>query len=283
MSFVIAIPSHRRAQLLEATTLAWLHKTDIPLASVHVVVSDSEDAAAYAHLPVRIVQPPRPVLNVVEKFNAIHHAWPAGTNVCVIEDDVTLITGEPNKPRVVTEARAMVEAGFAALGPAGGLWGIAPHSNTFFFKPSVSRSLKLVVAHAFGFVATHDPALEVTQRGKSDYERTCRYFIRYGQVVRLDSIGVKTVSYTKAGGMQAELTREARAGTEAASCDWLVRKYPHLLEPNRKKKSLFDELRFKRCDMQADDLAHFQEVHNKVSNLPEQTEPTWTPGWITSI
>ncbi len=56
---------------------------------------------------------------------------------------------------------------------------------------------------------------------------------------------MKTKSYTQEGGMQANHTRDERAQMEQESCDYLVRKYPHFVRHNSKKKSLFAELSLK--------------------------------------
>jgi len=67
-----------------------------------------------------------------------------------------------------------------------------------------------------------------------------------GEVVRLDSYGVKTKSYTQEGGMQAQHSQKERAKMERAACYYLVRRYPRLIRLNTKKKSLFTELSFIR-------------------------------------
>jgi hypothetical protein len=45
-----------------------------------------------------------------------------------------------------------------------------------------------------------------------------------------------------------------RAELERQSCEYLVRRFPHLIEPNTTKKSLFAELRFKRCTLPLHEL-----------------------------
>jgi len=272
MNYSIAIPSHRRAELFEKKTLEYLRATDVDLSRVFVFVSDAADKAAYEArgLGVRIVHE-RDIANVTEKFNLIHDHFAPGERVVVMEDDISLVTGskDSNAERgPLTKLHAAIVAGFDQI-PHGGIWGIAPHSNSFYFSGKVTRTLKLAVAHAFGFVSTRDPWLAVTQRGKSDYERTCRYFVRYGEVIRLDYIGVKTTSYTQAGGMQSDHSRTERAAFEHASCEWLERHFPHLIEINPHKKSLFTELRFKRCSMDRDELAAYQNV------VEEALAATW--------
>lgn len=240
----IAVPSHRRSEMFKSKTLAYLQQTNVDMSRVDVFLSDEQDAEEYGDLPANVLV--TQAKDVTEKFNFIHYNYPKGTNVFVMEDDVELIEGlGGNEKRVLQDLDAMVSRGFEEI-PLGGLWGVAPHSNAFFFSGKVKHGLMLVVAHAFGFVSTHDDYLAVTQRGKSDYERTCRYFVKYGEVIRLDSYGCKTNSYTQVGGMQSQHSRSERAAFEQAACDYLVASFPALINHNPKKKSLFAELRFNR-------------------------------------
>ncbi len=257
MKFSIAIPSHRRADRIK-DTLDWLYSTTAPEAAeeVRIFLSDKRDKEDYWKMLKEwrrpdLMPPNRPKLevteahNVTEKFNAIHMFYPKRTRVFVLEDDVNVcVPDEKNRARPAKDEELLdvIMTGWTTVGRAG-LWGIVPHSNPFYFGGKVTTSLKLVVAHAFGFVSTQDPRLKVTQIGKSDYERTILYFIRYGKVIRVDTAGCLTKSYTAAGGIQSDLTREERAEAELASCDYLVRRYGHLIRHNTKKKSLFAELK----------------------------------------
>ena len=257
--YVIAIPSHRRAPRVRET-LAWLRKTDVDLARVHLFLSDAEDTQAYADIDAIKVE--TGAKNVVEKFNAIHRHFTPGTRVFVLEDDVTVVVADDaGKPTPCLALDALITAGFAGVGRAG-LWGIVPHANPFYFGGKTTQTLKLVVAHAFGFVSTQDPRLEVTLTGKSDYERTILYWIRYGRVTRVDTAGCLTKSYTAPGGMQSDLTRDARAAAEKSACDYLVNRYPHLIGHNKKKTSLFAELSFKIASPQ--EPAYLQVVQRKL-------------------
>lgn len=277
--FVIAIPSYRRRALFEKKTLAWLRSTDVPDALVHVVVSDHADAAAYADLGVRVLVPPRPTTGLTDKFNAIHHGWPAGTRVVVLEDDVQLVQGSKiDRPKPLLQAMEMFERAFAEA--QGKLWGVVPHSNGFFFPGGVSTALRLIVAHCFGFTTTHNPALECTLPMKSDYERTCLHYVAQGGVTRINSVGVKTNSYTQAGGLQAEHERAARADLERLSVAELCRRWPHLLTKNEKKQSLFEEVSLRRSPtIQAEALADYQRLLDASNGVSPRTAPSWEPAW----
>lgn len=240
MPYKIAIVSHRRPHILASQTYKMLKESTVNLEDVTLFLSDERDAAEYAIIP--LAQHVTKAANLRDKFNYVHFHYPAGTRVLVLEDDVALID---KSGAAVTDIGAMAELGFTSVGEHG-LWGIAPHANTFYFSGKVTHTLKLVVAHCFGFIATQEPALAITQPTKTDYERTLLYFQRYGAVTRLDMYGVKTKSYTQAGGMQSDHTRAERHELEQAACDYLVKQYNGLVSHNTSKKSLHAELRLAR-------------------------------------
>ena len=243
----IAIPSHRRSKLLKEKTLKVLMENKIPFDMVDIHLSDDGDSAEYADIQInKIVTGSK---NVTEKFNSIHNYYPAGTQVVVMEDDIEELVfgyGENVKTKF-TNLLELCERGFSEI-PFGGIWGIVPHHNAFFMKNRSTDDFKLVVAHLFGFISTRDKRLEVTQIGKSDYERTILYYILYGRTVRLDMVGVKTNSYVSEGGMQSDLNGMARFVKERESVKYLSTRYPHLCKKNDKKSetSKFDELSFIR-------------------------------------
>ncbi len=84
--------------------------------------------------------------------------------------------------------------------------------------------------------------------------------------MRIDTVGVRTKSYVLPGGMQHEYTPDARAVAEREACDYLVRKWPHLVQHNETKKSLYPELRFKRCKMDVQELRSYQAAIDKETN-----------------
>lgn len=256
MEYQIAIPTHRRPDILRDQTLATLAEGGADMSRVKLFLSDAEDAELYRTFPNHVITGAK---NVTEKFNAIHGHYQEGTRVFVMEDDVRLVqgSGKKNDGRPVEDVEEMIRKGFEAVGDEG-LWGVVPHDNAFYFGGQVTETLKLIVAHAFGFVATGDPWLAVTQIGKSDYERTCRYWVKYRRVVRLDTYGVKTKSYTQVGGMQSDMDKDQRRAAEAKSCEYLLQRFPHLLASKVKKTSPFPELRFQACKYDRDSLREYQ-------------------------
>lgn len=250
----VYIPSHRRRETLAEKTLPMLLWGGVAPERIVVVVNDEKDFADYAGLAPGIRLVISGAENATGAFNAIHDLVEPGERAVVVEDDIELVCRDVNdKPAPLTGVHRFFEEASEHLPPKGGIWGIAPHANAFYFSGRVTTSLKLVVAHCFGFVGTRDPQLAVSCPSKTDYERTCRYFVRYGSVVRVDYVGVKTKSYTAPGGMQACHTHEERRALERQSVDYITKRWPHLIDEKKKLSSPFAEMRFKRMDAQDPD------------------------------
>ncbi len=259
MEYVVAIPSHRRSVIFAKRTLKYLRTTNLDLDKITLFLSDEEDTEAYEMWDLRTVIAPGK--NATDKFNAIHYHYPVGTRVFVMEDDIHNLCyrddhGTP-KRTWVSDLDGMIVESFHEL--EGGLWGINPSDSTHYTtmwtelsptKPDgkkfqFSRKLNIIVAHAFGFVSTQDSELAVSEASKTDYERSCLYFERYGEVLRRFDVGVKTKSYVNDGGMQSDHTRKERRELEDKACDNLVARFPELLDHNFNKESIFSELRIR--------------------------------------
>jgi len=261
VDYVVAIPTHRRALTLLKRTMRYLETTNLDLDKVTLFLSDDEDFDEYSlyhDLDMCVTNEK----NATEKFNAIHFHYPVGTRVFVMEDDIHNLCYRDDhattKRTWVKDLDGMICESFKELGE-GGIWGINPSDSTHYtamfteLSPSkeggkqyrFSRRLNLIVAHAFGFVSTCDPELAVQEASKTDYERSCLYYERYGEVLRRFDIGVMTKSYEEEGGMQSNHSHEERALLEDEACDNLVRRFPELLDHNFNKKSIFSELRLR--------------------------------------
>lgn len=243
----VVIPSHRRASTLRDRTLRYLLSTDYS-GALDVLITDPGEEAAYRDVVGArgdvIVIPE--ATSATKKFNAIHRRYPVGEEIFVIEDDVDRIvvadSPHTNRRRTLTELTALIAGGFSLLGGTG-LFGIAPHGNSFYFSGRVKRGLYLVVAHAYGFVSNHDDRLAVTLPTKTDYERTLRYFVNGYPVVRIDAAGpVAHASYTGAGGIQADADRSERSRMEDEAVEALCREFPGLARRKEKRTSPFAEM-----------------------------------------
>lgn len=264
MDYKIAIPSYKRTGILESRTMAFLKKCNVELNRIHIFVSNSIEGFDYriAFPDCHIIIPEVDIETITEKFNYIHNFFPEGTKVVVFEDDIkelVSIDSKSVKPKSLYNLD-FIYAGFDHCNNCRTkLWGIVPHNNGFYMKFNVTNTLKLIVAHCYGFISDHSDKLHVTQIGKSDYERTILYYLKFGSIVRFNYIGVHTTSYTLAGGMD----REGRKEAENASCEYLVKRYPHFIKFNDKKESMYRELSFIRVKVDRMKWEVVQQLHDE--------------------
>jgi hypothetical protein len=76
---------------------------------------------------------------------------------------------------------------------------------------------------------------------KEDYERSIRFYLRDGAVVRLRNVAPKTAYYTEKGGNQEFRTMK----TVAEGAKKLVKMFPELCSLNLTKKSGYPEIRLR--------------------------------------
>ena len=76
---------------------------------------------------------------------------------------------------------------------------------------------------------------------KEDYERSIKYYLKDGGLLRFNNITAKTKCYKEPGGMQVERTKK-RIHDSAV---YLTKVYPELCSLNTSKKSGFTEIRLR--------------------------------------
>ena len=125
-------------------------------------------------------------------------------------------------------------------------WGPYPIDNPFFMKPTqpdkshVSTDLKFVMGGFNGVV--NNKAAEVrTISDKEDYERTIKYYLADGGVIRFNNISCSTRCYKGMGGIQFN----GKKKTSKINAEILIKKYPDLVTLNESRKSGFVEVRLR--------------------------------------
>jgi hypothetical protein len=76
---------------------------------------------------------------------------------------------------------------------------------------------------------------------KEDYERSIRYYIADGGVIRMRYVAPKTAYYTEKGGLQESRTKK----TIMDGAQWIVKHFPDYATLNLTKKSGHPELRLR--------------------------------------
>lgn len=242
----IAIPTFKRVEIFRTRILAYLQRTNFPLANVTLFVSVGGEAESYRKEfgdLFRIVECPR---GVAATRNFIATYYEEGTKVVQFDDDVESVREKITEQdtREVDDLVSVCEEGFNACRLVGAeIWGVYPVKNPFFMKHKTTFDLKRINACFFGLIINHDKDLLVTLDVKEEIERTLIYWHKQGVIVRLNWITQWNNYWTLAGGINASTGRSNEKEEEEVK--ELLRRYPAYCT-RAKKKSGHPEVKLKR-------------------------------------
>lgn len=232
---VLAIPSRGRSDRIADLTLAAIRDAGCPVDNVEVWVrpdqaADYRTALAGTTVTVRAEAPEG---GLREVRNAIARAYPVGTRLLQMDDDIRRFVsqdeGDKRPPDLVGALRyAWLEAKRQRVG----LFGLYPVANPYFMKRRTRLGLTFIDGTIFGYTVTGDPCELLTVDDKEDFERSILFFLRDGAAMRLEWLSFRSRFYTEPGGMQDYRTPEwTKAGADA-----LHGAYPDLTRPPYKAK-----------------------------------------------
>ena len=241
MDYHLAIPSHRRAEMLGQKTLNFLRLSNGPKPTVYV--SDEQDLTDYRNLypDLEICLAPK---GIAATRNYVQDIQPLGKKIVYIDDDIIDVyhldfsTAKPTKYKV-RDFNALIVEGFRSAERAGtSFWGVMPTDHTLCMKPLIRRNLTYINGSLYGVVNSR---VSVLQNHLEDFERCLEYWKKEGRLCRLEFVGLLTKYYKNAGGLQE--TRNEVMTSEAAHR--LIEEYPDLCKI-RKRKGRWEDLSFKR-------------------------------------
>lgn len=211
MSYVITIPSYDRADTLLTQTLSTLLRQDINPKKINIFVANKDEAIIYKnHIPSKYYN--KIIIGVkglYHQTNFIKKYYPEGTKIIQIQDDIKSIfikKGSNDSEEINLDK--FFNYAFELLNEYGlKIWGLNKVSNPFFMTDNITTDLRLIEGVIYGFINSYDKAynnLLVDNYTAEDIERTLRYYITDGGVMRFNFIGYKTI-YQAKGGIQSDL------------------------------------------------------------------------------
>lgn len=233
----IAIPTHRRANVINKLTLSLLHQFN--KSNIYIFISDEQDMPLYQKecFGYNLIQCNTD--NATDKFNFIQNYFDGSEFIFVIEDDIkkiqSLVTNDIAKLFKFIESYCLKHKINS--------FGVYPSSNKFFMSKTIDIGLTYIVANLFGFKAQKDRRLMCKMRSKTDYERSILYYKTLGDIARFNFISCLTNNYKNAGGMQ-EITNRELIEKEASLM--LCKMYPEVYSINTKRKSKYTELKMNK-------------------------------------
>jgi len=245
MEYSIVVPSYKRAEGCRDKTLAVLHSYNIPKEKIYVVVADKEQKEEYE----KVLDPKTygkilvGVLGLANVRNWIFEHFPKGAPLVCCDDDIRSFieydATAKRKERRLRSLKDIIKRGFSECKKANcRFWGVYPSANGFFMKPTITTDLRFNIGSFWG---CFNPGKEIhlDRDEKEDYERTLKFFVKDGSVVRLNFVSPKTAYYKEPGGMQ---TRN-RLKHQHVAVKALLKKYPQFVKSNPTRKSGFPEIR----------------------------------------
>jgi len=211
VNYTIAVPSRSRPEILRDWTLTALRRANVPDQQVTLVL-DEDQIQDYA-LAIDLdsynvtVTPMEFATNGIHaKRNWLQRQYPAGTRLVQIDDDVKGLYVAVDRSTPLKPMKSLpdhIEWAFEMTQSLGlSLWGMYPADNPYFMRQEATTDTRYIVGCVHGWTLVHDDTDFVTLDAKDDYERTIRFAIRDGGVLRMNWATFKTQYYSLKGGMQ---------------------------------------------------------------------------------
>jgi hypothetical protein len=207
--YIIAIPSYKRGEVCRDKTLNMLKTNKIPANKIYVYVANKEeyeeyknvlDKSTYHKLVVGIK-------GLVPQRKFIMNEWGQGKNIVFFDDDVAKIDLTLSSMFRGKSLDYFLKTAFSESRKQGAyIWGVYPVFNPFFRKSreEISTCLNYIVGAFYGVINRPNLKnldLTITKENgqKEDVERTLKYFINDGIVLRFNRISFVTRYYNPNG------------------------------------------------------------------------------------
>lgn len=209
--YVVCIPSYKRADVCNEKTLKTLHENKIPASKIYVYVANKEEYDLYKtildhkYYHKLIIG----VKGLVPQRQFIMNQWSNGKHIVFLDDDVAKIDLSLSSLFKSHNLDYFIKYAFKeCIKYKSYIWGVYAVFNPFFrkTKKEVVTDLNYIVGAFYGII--NRPKLKPIQLSitkengqKEDVERTLKYFLHDGIVLRFNKIGFITKYYGKEGGL----------------------------------------------------------------------------------
>jgi hypothetical protein len=209
--YIVCIPSYKRSQVCKERTLNTLHKNNIDSKKIYVYVANKEDYELYKTTldPKTYNKLVIGKKGLVPQRQFITNQWPANKHIVFLDDDVESIDLSLSSEFKKHNLDYFIKYAFSeCVKYKSYIWGVYAVFNPFFRKArkDMTTDLNYIVGAFYGII--NRPALKAIQLTitkengqKEDVERTLKYFLHDGIVLRFNKIGFVTKYYGKEGGL----------------------------------------------------------------------------------
>jgi len=208
---IICIPSYKRAQVCNDKTLKTLHENKIDAKKIYVYVANKEDYVVYEKTLDKKYYNKLIIgkKGLVPQRQFIMNQWPANKHIVFFDDDIEKIDLSLSSRFKSHPLDYFIKSAFEeCIKYKSYIWGVYAVFNPFFRKArkEMTTELNYIVGAFYGII--NRPTLKkiqltITKENgqKEDVERTLKYFLTDGIVLRFNKIGFVTKYYGKEGGL----------------------------------------------------------------------------------
>lgn len=233
--YVICIPSYKRNEVCNERTLKTLHENKIDPKKIYVYVADKEDYKLYEETLDKNNYNKLIIgkKGLVQQREFIMKHWPNGKHIVFLDDDIEKIDLSLSSEFKTHSLDYFIKYAFnECIKYKSYIWGVYAVFNPFFRKArkEMTTDLNYIVGAFYGIINRpnlNKINLNITRENgqKEDVERTLKYFINDGIVLRFNKVGFITKYYGKEGGLG---TFENRIQPMMEASKKLKNKYPDM-------------------------------------------------------
>lgn len=272
------IPSYNRAGKVK--TIELLKKNNIDIKQIYIFVVAEEFEEYKKHYPEYKIIIGEKGLSNQRRF--INNYFKDGTKIVSIDDDIYEIRQfneiEGVKTLKDTDLKSIVSAGFKECIRVGAsIFGIYPNDNfTRDMSDSITYNLCFIVGHFYAYINRHCNDLKIDYDQKEDYQRSLKYFLKDGVLVRFNNICCITNTYNNVGGMNTNKDKRIEENNKIVNL--LLDTYPEYIRLNKSRKSLLYKeiklIKHKSRYQEVEILGNIDENDNIVLELVNELEQT---------
>jgi len=209
--YIVAIPSYDREEEIINKTLPMLKRQGVSSKRIDIFVADKEQEKKYESVISpnyynKIIVGKKGLAN---QLQFIKKYYPQGKHIVRCDDDIESVFKKvSDKKTKEVDLNIFIPYAFGVCAKEGlSLWGINKVTNPFFMTDGYSTDLRFIQGGFNGFINSNNKSYDLKIKKNStaeDIERTIRYYIADGGVVRFNEYAFKTKLFGD-GGIQTEL------------------------------------------------------------------------------
>jgi len=246
--YVICIPSYKRENICNEKTLTTLKNNKISKDRVYIFVANKEEKDIYKSTLDKNKYNKIIVgcLGIVQQREFIEKYFKKGKYIVSMDDDIESIDLSLSDKFKNKSLNYFIKHAFKIIKKEGAyIWGVYPVFNPFFREPrkEITTTLNFIVGVFYGFINRPNNSqlsINITLKyggQKDDVEKTIKYFILDGKVIRFNKIGFETKYYGSEGGLG---TFEERLKPMEKSAKALKKIYPEFGDIFVRKNGMYE-------------------------------------------